>query len=467
MKKKERLMARGKKAVKMRRKIVITIFLAYLRLVARIQLFKIKPKVVALTGSQGKTSLRNAVFSVLSLKYRVKKSIKANSETGIPLDLLGLYPVNYSLIEWLKLAFLAPIRLLTNWKKYDVYLVELGVDDPYPPKNMEYLLGFIKPEIAIFLNVSLVHTQQFSKLIPSNKKFSSKKAKEEFLLAKIAREKGKMITFLDENKTAIVNQDDLWVWKMAKETRAKLISFGKNKSQKNGIRIKSASLKPSDLATAFSFEYRKQIFQISLPFLVPDHYASTLAAALAVGLAMKVDLTEACRALEEGFVLPPGRMTFFKGIKSSLLIDSSYNASKKPTLDALELLAKVPAKAKIVVLGDMRELGIMAEQEHRQVAEKILKSADRIVLIGSLTKKHVLPIIEGKKPVKWFENSWQAAKYLKKHLKKNSVVLIKGSQNKIFTEIITQALLKNKKDRKKLCRRGSYWEKQRANLIDL
>ena len=443
------------------KKVVIAIFLAYLRLAARIQLFKIKPKIVALTGSQGKTSLLNAVFSVLSLKYRVKKSTKANSETGIPLDLLDLHPVNYSLIEWLKLAFLVPIRLLTNWKKYDVYLVELGVDDPYPPKNMEYLLGFIKPDIAIFLNVALVHAQQFSKLIPKSKRFEARKDRENFLLSSIAREKGKIITFLDEDKTAIVNRDDLWVWKMAKKTKAKLISFGKNKSQENGIRIKSASLKSSDLTTAFSFEYRKQNCQINLPFLVPEHYASTLAAALAAGLAMGVDLSEACQALEEGFVLPPGRMTLFKGIKDSLLIDSSYNASKKPTLDALDLLTKVPAKAKIVVLGDMRELGLMAEQEHRQVAEKILKAADQVVLIGPLTKEYVLPMIKGKKPVKWFENSWLAGKYLKKNLIKDSVILIKGSQNKIFTEIITQALLKNKKDRKKLCRRGRYWEKQR------
>jgi len=449
------------------KKVVIAIFLAYLRLAARIQLFKIKPKIVALTGSQGKTSLRNAVFSVLSLKYKVKKSIKANSETGIPLDLLDLHPVNYSLIEWLKLAFLIPIRLLTNWKKYDVYVVELGVDDPYPPKNMEYLLGFIKPEIAIFLNVSLVHTQQFSQLISKNKRLETREDREGLLLSLIAREKGKMITLLDEDKTAIVNRDDLWVWKMAKKTRAKLISFGKNKSQKNGIRIKSTNLKPSDLATVFSFEYRKQTYQINLPFLLPEHYASTLAAALAAGLAMKVDLAEACQALEEGLILPPGRMTLFKGIKDSLLIDSSYNASKKPTLDALELLTKVPAKPKTVVLGDMRELGIMAEQEHQQVAEKILKVADRVVLIGPLTKEYVLPMIEGKKPVKWFENSWLAGKYLKKNLKKDSVILIKGSQNKIFAEIVTQALLKSKKDERKLCRRGSYWEKQRANLIDL
>jgi len=449
------------------KRVVIAIFLAYLRLAARIQLFKIKPKIVALTGSQGKTSLLNAVFSVLSLKYRVKKSIKANSETGIPLDLLDLHPANYSLIEWIKLAFLVPTRLLTNWKKYDVYLVELGIDDPYPPKNMEYLLGFIKPEIAIFLNVALVHTQQFSKLIPKSKQFETRKDRENFLLSSIAQEKGKIITFLGEDKTAIVNQDDLWVWKMTKKTRAKLISFGKNKSQENGIRIKSASVACSNLATAFSFEYRKHTYQINLPFLVPEHYASTLAAALAAGLAMGVGLTEACQALEEKFVLPPGRMTLFKGINNSLLIDSSYNASKKPTLDALELLTKVPAKAKIVVLGDMRELGIMAEQEHRQVAENILKVADQVVLIGPLTKEYVLPMIEGQKPVKWFENSWLAGKYLKKNLKKDSVVLIKGSQNMIFTEIITQALLKNKKDRRKLCRRGRYWEKQRANLIDL
>ena len=81
LKKKEKFVACGKKALKMRRKIVIAIFLAYLRLAARIQLFKIKPKIVALTGSQGKTSLLNAVFSVLSLISKLFAVVTESAST--------------------------------------------------------------------------------------------------------------------------------------------------------------------------------------------------------------------------------------------------------------------------------------------------------------------------------------------------------------------------------------------------
>ena len=101
------------------KQLLINLFLFYLRTSARIQLFKIKPKIIALTGSAGKTSLRNAVFAVLKNKFRCKQSIKANSETGIPLDLLGLYPRDYSWLDWLRLTLLVPIKLLTNWQKYD------------------------------------------------------------------------------------------------------------------------------------------------------------------------------------------------------------------------------------------------------------------------------------------------------------------------------------------------------------
>jgi len=175
------------------KKILIDFFLFYLRTAARIQLFKIQPKIIALTGSVGKTSLCNAVFAVLKDRFKCKQSIKANSETGIPLDILDLHLKDYSLLNWLYITLLIPWKLLTNWQKYDYYIVELGVDDPFPPKNIGYLLSFIYPNISIFLNVAPVHTMQFEKLISADKKFKSVQNKHKFLLKAIAQEKGKLL----------------------------------------------------------------------------------------------------------------------------------------------------------------------------------------------------------------------------------------------------------------------------------
>ncbi len=454
------------------KKLFTFIILTYLRLAARLQLAKIHPKIVGLTGSVGKTSLRNAVAAVLATKYRVKKSIKANSETGIPLDILGLHPRDYSFGDWLRLILLIPVKLLFDWQRYDIYVVELGVDEPFPPKNMEYLLRFIKPDIGVFLNVAPVHTQQFAKLIHPNELFSSINQREDFLLKAIAQEKGRLVTKLEKDKVAIVNRDDPYVWSVAQRTKAKLVAFGQSVTDPNQVKITGVDhfvtgkkiIHPNEVTTKFTFVYQTKTQVVQLSLLVPDYYASTLAAAISVGLNLGISFTEAGKALVQNFKLPPGRMNLFAGINNSLLIDSSYNASRLATIGALELLAKVPAKPKVIVLGDMRELGEIAGQEHELVAQEILKVADEVILVGPLTKKYVFPIISSKLPTHWFVNSWQAADYLKLHLENGSAVLIKGSQNTIFTETIVEKLLKNQADVKKLCRRGEFWEKQRQQL---
>ena len=111
--------------------------LYYLRFWARLKLNIIRPDIIGITGSAGKTSCVQAIVAILGDSFRVKVSEKANSESGIPLNILGLTPNDYSVVDWLRLIFLAPIKALTNWEKYDIYLVELGIDSPRVPKNME------------------------------------------------------------------------------------------------------------------------------------------------------------------------------------------------------------------------------------------------------------------------------------------------------------------------------------------
>lgn len=444
------------------RKILINLFLWYLHTAARIQLFKIKPKIIALTGSVGKTSLRNAIFAVLKDHFKCKKSIKANSETGIPLDILGLHPKDYSWFDWLRLTLLVPIKLLFNWQKYDYYIAELGVDDPFEPKNMTYLLRFIHPDIGIFLNVTPVHTMQFEKIIPSGKKFASAVAKQEFLKQAIAQEKGKIITTLDKDKIGIVNFDDPLVLAQARQSKAGIYFFGqKTKGKaKNEIKIKDYEL--SLKGTTFVYQYQGKKFSLKLPHLLPEYYSYTFAAALLVGLVLKLSLEEIIISLSKNFVLPPGRMSKFCGIKQTTIIDSSYNASKVSTLGALDLLERLKTrKEKVFVFGDMRELGTQAKIEHQQVAGKALKVVDQLVLIGPLTKKYVLPRVKNKIITQWFINSWQAADWLKENLKGGELILVKGSQNTIFTEIVVEALLADEKDKAKLCRRGKFWDRQR------
>jgi len=450
------------------------LFLWYLRLAARLQLAKVRPRVIALAGSVRKTSPRNALGAVLKDRFRIKVSEKANSETGLPLDILGLHPQTYSVGDWLRLSLLIPIKLLTNWEKYDFYIAELGVDDPFPPKNMSYLLTFIKPEIAIFLSVAPVHTQQFEKLV-GRKKFRSPAEKNSFLLKAIAREKGRLVVSLPKDKKALINIDDKLVLAEGKKSRAQLYFFGRSAGNKNQTArlkptcfLKTTSYQLFSRGTSFGYQYQRQKAQLKVNYLLPEYYGSTFGAALLTGLILGFSLKEAVSSLAGNFSLPPGRMSLFKGIKGTILIDSSYNASRRSVLGALEMLNRLGQRTgrnRIFVFGDMRELGNEAKREHRLVAKEIIFSADRLVLIGPLTKKWIWPLVKDKLQAQWFPNSFQAADWLKNHLAGREIILVKGSQNTIFTEIVTEALLADKNEAIKLCRRGKFWHKQRQRYV--
>ena len=192
-------------------------FLNYLRILAKVQLTKIKLLcyiqykspliIIGITGSTGKTSTLLATYAVLKNHYKTTTNSGANSETGIPLNILGIKVTGYSYFNWLKIALLVPIKLLTNWKTYQVYIVEMGIDASFSPKNMEYLLKIIKPQIAVFLNVTPVHLTNFNNL------------------DQIAKEKAKI---LKNAKYAILNLSDPLVKKHS-QTRAEIIPIKSTK----------------------------------------------------------------------------------------------------------------------------------------------------------------------------------------------------------------------------------------------
>ena len=197
--------------------------------------------------------------------------------------------------------------------------------------------------------------------------------------------------------------------------------------------------------------------------VLPDYYGETIAAAVAVGTALDLPVKTISEALTGNFKLPPGRGRIFEGVKNTIIIDSSYNASGKTMKGSLEMLKNIGKnRIKIAVLGDMRELGSQAEIEHKKVAKTAIKSADKIILVGPLMKQYALPVIKKSKlPVEWFETAGEATGYLVANLSGKEIILVKGSQNTIFLEIVVEALLKNKSDVENLCRRGKFWDEKR------
>lgn len=441
------------------KKIVSKGILALFRFCAKIQLKKINPEVIGVTGSAGKTSTVMAIKTILESKFSVKISEKSNSESGIPLNILNLHPKDYSLLDWLRLVILSPIKVLIDWNKYEKYVVEMGIDSPYEPKNMSYLLRIIQPHVGIFLNALPTHTEFFE---DKTNETDSKK-REDKLREKIASEKGKLIQSIPNNGCAILNNDDPFVSIFSSQTKAKILSVGKSNSS---ITIKTIHKDLKGFKLIIEFENKEYALTIKDQILNND-YAYSICAALAVGIYEKIPIETGILVLERNFKLPPGRMSIIPGIKNSVILDSSYNASKWPMIEALNTLKGIKGKRHIAVLGDMRELGSESINAHEDIAENITSGIDTVITVGPLMEKYFIPkLISLGYPtqnVHTFKNILKVGNFLKEHvIRGNEVILFKGSQNTIFLEKAVEEIMENPLDAPKLlCRRGKFWDGKR------
>lgn len=480
-------------------------FLTYLRILAKLQLAKVNllrkltsknpVMIVGITGSVGKTSTMLATVAALKDSFKVKYSEKANSESGIPLNILGLTMKDYSIFDWLRVAVFLPLMLFLNWQDYDVYVVEMGVDEPTEPKNMSYLLKIIRPQIGVFIGVTSVHSQQFEKLFTSEVKTGTppRCVSLEKVLNAIADEKAKLIASLPKDGFAVLNLNDRFVTERKGLTRAKTIGVGTDKD----IHVEKVSSSKEGTSIKYSFSgttiHERSSMYSQKGIVLPEAYAINFGLAIGVAAALGIMPQKAIDGIKRNFKMPPGRCSLIKGIKNILIIDSSYNSSPKASLAILDLLDDLGRKTrrkKIAVLGDMRELGNQSKIEHENLAEATVKIADEIVLVGPEMEKHFLPKAlkagwkpgcyreehasldsslsfrmtsnKAKKLVHIFKNACFAAEFLKKHLQGGELLLVKGSQNTIFLEIVVETLMADKsKSDELLCRRGTYWEGKR------
>lgn len=451
------------------REILINLVINYLKLLAKVALLVNKPLIIGIAGSVGKSSTRNALFAVLN-DYS-KTLMISNSETGIPLGILGIKIAGFNYLSWLKMLFLSPFGIF-NLKNTQFLIAEMGIDDPFPPKNMEYLLTIIKPDIAISLNIFATHTMQFEKILKNNSDLNDSE-KMDFILKKMAEEDIKIIT-KSNCKIGIFNNDNDYIKKQIEQFRQKnnntsLFSFGKDKNNF----ISYGKYEVNTKGTFFEFFINTNKSQtVSLNFkdyILPKEYQELFAGVIIASLKLNLSKEQIKVSLEKNFKLPAGRSSILKGINNTLIIDSSYNCSSNAVLAFLNLLKELKnqTKQKIVFLmGDMRELGNESKSEHEIVAKKILEIVDFLYLVGPLTKQFVLPIINKKNldEVKWFENFKNAGEYLKENLPQSSIVLVKGSQNTIFLEEAIKYILLNKEDEKKLCRQEKYWLKIKSAI---
>jgi UDP-N-acetylmuramoyl-tripeptide--D-alanyl-D-alanine ligase len=429
------------------------LFLFYLKWAAKIQLLKIRPKIVGIGGSSGKTSTTELVEIILASKYRVRGTHGKNSETGIPLSILGIKIKDYSKLSWLKVALSVPVKLLFDWEKYDYLVAEMGVDGATAPNNMEYLLGIIRPQTALLTNITYEHSLNFEEGIPEENF-------EENVLTAIANEEIKLLTTLRENDTAIVNGDDRNISKYLEMISARKIFV----SEKTDAEFKVRNVSISEKSFILEFEALGRKFNLKINQPLPSYFAYSFLLAIALGNREGIEIDTAINALIKNFSLPPGRASVFRGVKSTLIIDSSYNSSLDAAVGMLEFLNVLgKGKRRVAITGDMRELGKMSKSLHEKLAEKIMENSDFAILIGPLTTQFVVPMLDSKGfKFATFKNFTEAKEKLLNLINENDVVLVKSSQNTLLLERAVEMLLKDKTDVKNLARRGQYWDEIRS-----
>lgn len=401
------------------KQIIKKIILFILKFEARIILLRYRPKVIAITGTVGKTSAKDAIGTIFSQEFYIRKSDKSyNSEFGVPLTIIGAKSAFNNLFKWF-LIFLKGIKLLIIKHDYpEMLILEVGVDRP---DDMSKLTSWLKPDMAVitgFGNVP-VHIEFF------------KNADE------LVKEKSKLIRdFTAENYVAL-NGDDPKSRELKDRTKANVITYGFNEdndlvASNYHILYKDDKDQGIPEGITFKIDYKGKIIPIRLYNIFGKQSAYSVLAALAMGTAYHFNIIEMAKSLVR-YRPPVARLNLINGVGRSFILDDTYNASPLAVEMALETLSEIKtAGRKIAVLGDMLELGKHSADEHRKVGEKVANIADLIVTVGIRAKF----IAEGakatgfrEKDIYEFDDAREAGRFLVDIIKEGDLILVKGSQS--------------------------------------
>jgi len=345
-------------------------------------LARTNPLRIGVTGSNGKTSTKELVAAALAPNYRVLKTEgNLNTETGVPLTLLRLEPGVHTAL-----------------------VAEMGMQGP---GEIARLAELVRPTIGLITLIGTVHLEFFENR------------------AGLARAKGELVQALPAEGVAILNADDPFLPLLESLTKARVATFG---TERGMYRVQD--YRGSDGGSEFTV--RGQTVRLRQPGL---HQARNAAAALAAADAAGVPLAEAAPRLAEVEAVK-GRLREVRTSAGVLLLDDSYNASPESMAAAFAVAAERPARRRLAVLGEMRELGAIAEAEHERIGRLAAETFDAVAVMdgGHATK---LAAVAGAEPLR---DLAEAEAWVREHAGDGDLVLVKGSRG-VRLERLVEALL--------------------------
>jgi UDP-N-acetylmuramoyl-tripeptide--D-alanyl-D-alanine ligase len=416
-----------------------------LEIEARAILKKYKPKIIAITGSVGKTSTKDAIYIVISKSFHTRKSEKSfNSDIGVPLTILGCNNAWSNPFMWLKniwqgLSFIIFKKVYPEW-----LVLEVGADRP---GDIKKITKWLKPDIVVvtrFANVP-VHIEYF-------------KSREE-----IITEKGNLVDALKHDGTLILNSDDSDVFAFKNKTNNKVVTygmFGDAEVRATNYSVYYNEKTGEPFGVYFKVEYANNCLPVKIIGTLGSNNIYSCLAALAVGISLGLNLVEATENLAV-LVTPKGRMNLIKGFKKTTIIDDTYNSSPVALNSALMTLRDLKTKKrKIAVLGDMMELGRYTSEEHKNAGICAASVCDLLVTVGIRSKAIAESAIDSgldEDSVLQFDNSVEAGKYLSSILEEGDIVLVKGSQSIRMEKVVKEIMAEPEQAQDILVRQEKEW----------
>lgn len=365
-------------------------------------------KLIGVVGSIGKTSTKLAIAQVLSTQFKVRfQEGNYNDLVTVPLIFFSEpQPSLYSPWAWLR-VFWRNQRQINNHYPYDVVVVELGSDGP---GQIAQFKNFLKLDLAVLTAITPEHMENFSGL-PA-----------------VADEELAVVEF----SAALIYNSELCPSKFVQLVGIKTLGY-KDDGSTSGL---------SKVET-----YSRQ-------------------AAKAVAQALGMDDAQIQNELKK--IQPvPGRMQRLAGYNGSIIIDDSYNASPDAMKLALDTLYESKASQRIALLGNMNEMGSISAEVHKRIGKYCdPKKLDIVLTLGPDANTYLAPAAEanGCEVVK-FIDPYGAGRYIKPLLNSGTVVLVKGSQNRVFAEEAIKIMLANPADAKKLVRQSPDWLKLKLKVF--
>jgi UDP-N-acetylmuramoyl-tripeptide--D-alanyl-D-alanine ligase len=334
---------------------------------------------IGVTGSAGKTTTKEAIAHVLGTRFRVLKSEgNFNNHFGLPLMLLKLDP------------------------EHDLAVIEMGMSHA---GEIRALARIAQPEVGVVTNVAPVHLEFFDSL------------------AGIARAKYELIESLPADGTAVLNADDEYVSQFGRDFKGRVIAYGtRPTADVRAENVESLGAEGSRFDVLVCGERERA----TLP-LVGEHNISNALAAVALGLAQGLKLSEAVAALatlqpadKRGQVVQVGNIT---------VVNDCYNSNPKALAAMVDALAAMEAARRIVVAGEMLELGPAGEEMHRATGRHVAgKKIDVLLGVRGLAQAMVDAARQAGGKAEFVATTEEAGEWLARETRDGDVVLLKASR---------------------------------------